>query len=94
MIDEAKLIDKFGKKQDKVVLCSESWETLLSYVKRFIKEQPKTDDWIPCSEPSKHTNEVLIFNEKSYSVGYYDGKIWRNAIYPVKWQEIHHKQVK
>lgn len=26
--------------------------------------------WIPCSNPPKHTNEVLIFNGKSYSVGY------------------------
>ncbi len=47
--------------------------------------------WIPCSEPPKHTNEVLIFNGKSYSVGYYDGKTWVNAIHPVEWQEIRHE---
>ena len=44
--------------------------------------------WNPCSEPPKHSNEVLIFNGKSYSVGYYDGKTWVNAIHPVEWQEI------
>lgn len=47
--------------------------------------------WIPCSEPPKHNNEVLIFNGKSYSVGYYDGKSWVNAIHPVEWQEIRHE---
>lgn len=47
--------------------------------------------WIPCSDPPKHTNEVLVFNGKSYSVGYYDGKTWVNAIHPVEWQEIRHK---
>lgn len=47
--------------------------------------------WIPCSEPPKHNNEVLIFNGKSYSVGYYDGKAWVNAIHPVEWQEIQHE---
>lgn len=47
--------------------------------------------WIPCSEPPKHNREVLIFNGKSYSVGYYDGKTWVNAIHPVEWQEIHHE---
>ena len=40
--------------------------------------------WIPCSEPPKHNNEVLIFNGKSYSVGYYNGKAWVNAIHPVE----------
>lgn len=47
--------------------------------------------WIPCSEPPKHNNEVLIFNGKSYSVGYYDGKTWVNTIHPVEWQEIQHE---
>lgn len=47
--------------------------------------------WIACSEPPKHTNEVLIFNGKSYSVGYYDGKTWINAIHPIEWQEIRHE---
>lgn len=46
--------------------------------------------WIPCSEPPKHNNEVLIFNGKSYSVGYYDGKTWVNVIHPAEWQEINH----
>ena len=47
--------------------------------------------WIPCSEPPKDDREVLIFNGKSYSVGYYDGKTWINAIHPVEWQEIRHE---
>lgn len=47
--------------------------------------------WIPCSEPPKHNREVLIFNGESYSVGYYDGKTWVNAIHPVEWQEIRHE---
>ena len=49
------------------------------------------DGWISCSDPPKHANEVLIFNGKSYSVGYYDGKTWVNAIHPVEWQEIRHE---
>ena len=57
-------------------------------------ERPAEDcggGWIPCSEPPKHNNEVLIFNGKSYSVGYYDGKTWVNTIHPVEWQEIKHE---
>lgn len=55
------------------------------------KEQPKIGGWIPCSEPPKHNREVLVFNGESYSVGYYDGKAWVNAIRPVEWQEIQHE---
>lgn len=44
--------------------------------------------WIPADEPPKDSKEVLIFNGKSYSVGYYDGKEWVNAIHPVKWKPI------
>lgn len=47
--------------------------------------------WIPCSDPPKHTNEVLIFKGESYSVGYYDKGTWINAIHPVEWQEIRHE---
>lgn len=57
-------------------------------------ERPVEDcggGWIPCSEPPKHNREVLIFNGESYSVGYYDGKTWVNAIHPVEWQEIRHE---
>ena len=63
----------------------------IKIIKKIINGQPKTGDWIPCSEPPKHDREVLIFNGKSYSVGYYDGKTWINAIHPVEWQEIHHE---
>lgn len=44
--------------------------------------------WIPADELPKDSKEVLIFNGKSYSVGYYDGKEWVNAIHPVKWKSI------
>lgn len=61
-------------------------------VKEAIRNAPsaKIGGWIPCSDPPKHNKEVLIFNGKSYSVGYYDGKTWVNAIHPVEWQEIQH----
>ncbi len=54
-------------------------------------ESIESGKWISCNNPPSHTNEVLIFNGKSYSVGYYDGKEWINAIHPVEWQEINHR---
>lgn len=78
MIDEKKLISAFA----------ENGLYLPEVVERLIKSQPQIGGWIPCSEPPKHDKEVLIFNGKSYSVGYYDGKAWVNAIHPVEWQEI------
>ena len=81
MIDEKKLISAFA----------ENDLYLPEVVERLIKSQPKIGGWIPCSEPPKHDKEVLIFNGKSYSVGYYDGKAWVNAIHPVEWQEIQHE---
>lgn len=59
----------------------------------LVKSEEKNVDgrkWTLCGTPPSHTNEVLIFNGKSYSIGYYDGKEWVNAIHPVKWQEINH----
>lgn len=68
-------------------------ESLSAKLQAANMERPAEDccRWIPCSEPPKHTNEVLIFNGKSYSVGYYDGKTWVNAIHPIEWQEIRHE---
>lgn len=106
MIDEKKLIDDFQtlayKERKK---CDESAEMGLSdaivkyshgeycYVNAIetVSSQPKIGVWIPCSEPPKHDKEVLIFNGKSYYVGYYDGKTWVNVIRPVEWQEIQHE---
>lgn len=59
----------------------------------IVEKHSEIGGWIPCSEPPKHNREVLIFNGKSYSVGYYDGKTWVNAIHPVEWQEIRHGQM-
>lgn len=67
----------------------ESLSTKLAYMERSAEDCG--GGWIPCSEPPKHNKEVLIFNGKSYSVGYYDGKTWVNAIHPVEWQEIRHE---
>lgn len=80
MIDERKLIEAFA----------ENDLYLPEVVENLINSQPKIGGWIPCSEPPKHNREVLIFNGKLYSVGYYDGKTWVNAIHPVEWQEIRH----
>ncbi len=60
-------------------------------IEALSKKLATNGGWIPCSEPPKHDKEVLIFNGKSYSVGYYDGKTWVNAIHPVEWQEIQHE---
>lgn len=97
MIDEKKLIDTLRPYYDKVLHQNISDDEklakhdMLSDVMVEIKGQPKIGGWIPCSEPPKHNREVLIFNGKSYSVGYYDGKAWVNAIHPVEWQEIQHE---
>ncbi len=69
---------------------SEQIEALMEAMD-IVEKYSKIGVWIPCSEPPKHDKEVLIFNGKSYSVGYYDGKTWVNTIRPVEWQEIQHE---
>lgn len=71
-----------------MVKAADTIETLSSKLETENMDRGK---WILCSNPLSHTNEVLIFNGKSYSVGYYDGKEWINAIHPVEWQEINHR---
>ena len=44
------------------------WELLNKSAARSVEDYNR---WIPCSEPPKHDKEVLIFNGRSYSVGYY-----------------------
>jgi len=80
MIDERKLIERISG--------TPSLSNVLSELIRIIESQPKIGEWIPCNKPPKDDKEVLIFNGESYSVGYYDGKTWVNAIHPVKWQEL------
>ena len=74
---------------------NEAADTIESLSAKLADMERSSEDggggWIPCSEPPKHDREVLIFNGKSYSVGYYDGKTWVNAIHPVEWQEIRHE---
>lgn len=97
MIDEAKLLKniedflakeyygyKYDTKETQLV------EGAIIEIECLIESLPKIGGWIPCNEPPKHNREVLIFNGKSYSVGYYNGKTWVNAIHPVEWQEIRH----
>lgn len=93
MIDEKKLIEQLEsyKNNDWNKQLYTSLPTVVDDCIDFVENQPKIGEWIPCSEPPKHNNEVLIFNGKSYSVGYYDGKTWVNAIHPVEWQDIHHE---
>lgn len=105
MIDETKLIEYLetlvefeGKKSQEsaeigafdMATCYGHGEYCYKNAINAAREQSKIGEWIPCSEPPKHDKEVLIFNGKSYSVGYYDGKTWINAIHPVEWQEIYH----
>lgn len=80
MIDEKKLIEGISG--------TPALSKVMSGLIRIIDSQPKIGEWISCSEPPKDDKEVLIFNGKSYSVGYYDGKTWVNAIHPIKWREI------
>ena len=106
MIDEKKLIEhletltEFERKKSQesaeigafdMATCYGHGEYCYKNAINAAEEQPKIGGWIPCSEPPKHDKEVLIFNGKSYSVGYYDGKAWVNAIHPVEWQEIQHE---
>lgn len=60
----------------------------INVVKEIIENFPQIDRWFPCNQPPNNDREVLIFNGKSYSVGYYDGKTWVNAIHPLKWKDI------
>lgn len=90
MIDEKKLIEFINSNEFNLRTIKSS-KSIQDVLLEFIEEQPKIGEWVPCSEPPKYRNEVLIFNGKSYSVGYYDGKTWVNTIHPVEWQEIHHK---
>lgn len=93
MIDEKKLYDDVKENCYPMIQKNNSIENgmTLNGIKQCIDEQSKIGEWVPCSEPPKHPNEVLIFNGKSYSVGYYDGKTWVNTIHPVEWQEINHE---
>lgn len=63
MIDEKKLIKNLKKEWEELADCSENLETLLDYVIRFIKGQPKTGEWIPCSErmPEEHDSIFARF---------------------------------
>lgn len=94
MIGDKKMID------EKILINRLSGTPVLNNVLqgliRIIYSQPQIGAWTPCSDPPKHEREVLIFNGKSYSVGYYDGKTWVNAIHPIEWQEINHdkKEIK
>lgn len=69
----------------------EAADTIETLVSKLEAKNMDSCQWISCSIPPSHTKEVLIFNGKSYSVGYYDGKEWVNAIHPVEWQEIKHR---
>lgn len=69
----------------------EAADTIETLVSKLEAESIERGKWTPCCDPPKHDREVLIFNGKSYSVGYYDGKEWINAIHPVEWQEINHR---
>ncbi len=80
MIDEKKLIERISG--------TPALSKVMNGLIRIIDSQPKIGEWILCSEPPKDDKEVLIFNGKTYSVGYYDGKTWVNAIHPIKWREI------
>lgn len=68
----------------------EAADTIETLVFKLESENIDTGKWISCSNSPKHDKEVLIFNGKSYSVGYYNGKAWVNAIHPVEWQEINY----
>lgn len=92
--DKAERIGKIGEYYANFENCVKEIEACniaISALEELEKSQPKIGGWIPCSEPPKHDKEVLIFNGKSYSVGYYDGKTWVNVIHPVEWQEIQHE---
>lgn len=73
------------------IIFAEAAYTIETLSSKLETENINMGKWISCSNPPSHTEEVLIFNGKSYSVGYYDGKGWVNAIHPVEWQEINHK---
>ena len=95
MIDEKKLVEDLkdwkNDEASKAIYGEEVLRLILDDCIIEVNNQPKIGEWIPCSDPPRHSNEVLIFNGKSYSVGYYDGKTWVNAIHPVEWQEINHE---
>ncbi len=86
MIDEKKLIEQIRTNGIPGEGFSD-WERE-NMVVNIINSQPKIGGWIPCIEPPKDDKQVLIFNGKSYSVGYYDGKTWVNATHPIKWKPI------
>lgn len=93
MIDEKKLIEDILWKVKEQVFVSEEVGHNRPFcdkanVIECINNQPKIGEWVSCSEPPKDDKEVLIDNGKSYSVGYYDGKTWANAIHPVRWKPI------
>ena len=71
------------------IMC-EAADTIETLLSKLEVENMDRDRWISCNNLPSHTKEVLIFNGKSYSVGYYDGKTWVNAIHPIEWQEINH----
>lgn len=63
MIDEKKLIEDISNEWGKLVEYSENYETLLEYVVKFIKSQPKIGGWIPCSERlPEEDKDVLIYS--------------------------------
>lgn len=65
MIDEKKLIENLEKEWEELCDYSENVETLLEYVARFIAEQPKISNWIPCSERLP-TKEESIKNDNRF----------------------------
>lgn len=103
MIDEKKMIEDISKEWEELVEDSENYETLLEYVIKFIKCQPKIGEWIPCSKrlPETRNNILICQNDGYVSVGYYSqGQFLDLNSYPydniIAWRplpEAYHEQV-
>lgn len=68
MIDEKKLIENLEKEWEELCDYSECVETLLEYVVRFIAEQTKISNWIPCSERLPKRNGEYMCTQEIYSL--------------------------
>ena len=93
MIEEKKLLSEISdlkknmKSENSDYL--KGYMSALSMIEGIISEQNKIGEWISCKNPPDSDREVLIFNGKRYSVGYYENG-WVNTSNPVEWQEIRH----